>query len=242
VGTKLKLTPANPDAILGIHLVARPIFKIGRSRLDADYVAWFWPRSHSNDERTRHLSRVHVFAEIHDGKFCLRDGGSVGGSNFDGQPLASEKWEPIARRATLVMSGEYFLDVQPAASAYPGEPVIKNIKLWNGPPESQVPPVAGAVHFSPINTEPAHHLAVWLFTDASFGSSRQNPVALEDQGLAEIQGRFHHYHGAFWLENCSKNDAVRVNYYNLKPNEIAPLINGQLVQIGRINYHVEVVA
>jgi hypothetical protein len=100
----------------------------------------------------------------------------------------------------------------------------------------------GAVHFKPLNTETAHHHTVWLFTDAAFGSSRLNAIAMEEQGLAEIQGRFHYQYGAFWLENCAKNESVRVNYVILKPNEIAPLINGQLVQIGNTNYHVEVLA
>lgn len=241
-GAKLKLTPTNPEAALGIHLVARPIFKIGRSRPDADLVSWFWPRNHANDERTRHLSRVHAVAERQEGRLGLRDNGSIGGSNFDGQPLVADKLEPLNRRATLILAGEYFLDVQPAPSSCGGLPAIKNLKLWTGPATAPVCPARGCVFFLPLNTGVAHHYSVWLFTDAAFGSSRKNPIALEGQGLAEIQGRFHHFRDAFWLENCAANDCVRINYYNLKANEIAPLISGQILQIGRTNYQVEVVA
>lgn len=240
-GTKLKLNPANPDEGKGIHLVARPTFKIGRSRLDSDYVTWFWPRSHANDERTRHISRVHVILEIRDGRPMLRDGGSVAGSNYDGQPLSVEKWEPILRRATLVLAGEYYLEIHPTPGASTGPLVIKNLQLWSGPHDAPPPALRGAIHFTPMNTQVAHHDAIWLFSDASFGTSRSNALVLPDtQGVGEIQGRFHYACGAFWLENVARNEMVRVNYYALKPGEVAPLINGQLVQLGKVNYHVEI--
>ncbi|MCX8157455.1 MAG: hypothetical protein N3J91_13590 [Verrucomicrobiae bacterium] len=240
-GTKLKLNPANPDEGMGIHLVARPVFKIGRSRMDSDYVTWFWPRSHANDERTRHLSRVHVIMEMREGRPMLRDAGSVAGSNYDGQPLSVEKWEPILRRATLVLAGEYYLEVHPAPGMTAGQMVIKNLQLWSGPHESSPSPWRGAIHFTPMNTAVAHHDAIWLFSEATFGTSRSNAIMLpESQGVSEVQGRFYYACGGFWLESVARNEMVRVNYYALKPGEVAPLINGQLVQLGRINYHVEI--
>ena len=240
-GTKLKLNPANPNEGQGLHLVARSTFKIGRSRLDSDYVTWFWPRSHANDERTRHLSRVHVILEIREGRPMLRDAGSAAGSNYDGQPLSVEKWEPILRRATLVLAGEYYLEVHPAPGMPAGQLVIKNLQLWSGPHDSPPPALRGAVHFTPMNTMVAHHDAIWLFSDATFGSSRSNAIVLPAaQEVGEVQGRFHYACGGFWLESVARNELVRVNYYALKPGEVAPLINGQLVQLGKVNYHVEI--
>lgn len=240
-GTKLKLNPANPEEGRGMHLVARPIFKIGRSRPDCDYITWFWPRSHANDERTRHISRVHVIMEVREGRPTVRDAGSVAGSNFDGQPLSVDKWEPITRRATLVLAGEYYLEVQPAMGPSTGPLVIKNLQLWTGPRQSAPSPLEGAIHFTPMNTNPAHHDAIWLFSEATFGTSRSNAIVLpESQGVGEIQGRFYHAYDSFWLENVARNDVVRVNYYPLKPGEVAPLIDGQLVQLGKVNYHVEI--
>lgn len=240
-GAKLKLTPADPAEGRGIHLVARPTFKIGRSRLDSDFVTWFWPRSHAHDERTRHLSRVHVILEIREGRPMLRDAGSVAGSNYDGRSLRVDQWEPIQRRATLVLAGEYYLEVHPTPGMPAGHLVIKNLQLWSGPHEAPPPPLRGAIHFTPMNTEVAHHDAVWLFSDATLGTSRSNAIRLpESQEVGEIQGRFHYACGGFWLENVARNEMVRVNYYALKPGEVAPLINGQLVQLGKVHYHVEI--
>ncbi len=239
-GTVLKLTPTEPAKTRALHLVSRPQFKIGRNRSLVDFITWFWPRSKSNDEKTRHLSQVHVLAECLDKVPLLRNVASFGGSTFDGKPLSDDKGEPLNRRAPLALGGEYFLDVLPVASAYVGDLVIRNINLWAGP--AGLPkPARGAVRFSPINTELAHHDAVWLFTDAAFGTSRSNPIVLTVPGLAEIQGRFHHYRGCFWVENRAANQAVSVNSQVLNANEIVPLMNGLILQLGDVSYRTEVV-
>ncbi|MEW6306203.1 MAG: hypothetical protein AB1705_22280 [Verrucomicrobiota bacterium] len=240
-GTALKLTPVEADKHRGVHLVARPQFKLGRSRAEADFITWFWPRSPLNDERTRHLSKLHTIAQLQGQTPSLRDGGSIGGSAFDGNPLSSQAWEPIKRRGVLALSAEYFLDVHPLDSVCDGLPAIKNIRLWNGP-DLPPNPVRGCIRFDPLKTQLALFNAVWLFTDAAFGSSRSNGVVLESSGLEEIQGSFHYYRGCFWLENRVSNDAVRINYHVLNANEIAPLISGQILQLGPVSYHVEVCA
>ncbi len=240
-GSVLKLTPTDPAKARALHLVTRPQFKIGRNRSGADFITWFWPRSKTNDEKTRHLSQVHVIAECHGKIPTLRDAGSYGGSTFDGQPLSADHGEPINRRAPLALCAEYFLDVLPVASAYAGDLEIRNITLWAGP-EDQPKNARGAVRFCPINTELAHHDAVWLFTDAAFGTSRSNPIVLAVPGLAEIQGRFHHYRGCFWVENSATNQAVSVNSQALNANEIVPLMNGLFLQLGEVSYRTEVIA
>jgi hypothetical protein len=249
-GTLLKLTPIDvpkePEfaTVRPLHLVARPEFKIGRSRdpsYAADYITWFLPRNRANDEKTRHLGRVHVTLERRGGDLVMRDNDSVGGTTFDGQAVPTLGGEPLNRRAVLVLGGEYPLDVQPTPTAYPKGPEIKNISLWNGP---QVPPpdCRGAVRFSPINMELAHHDAIWLFTDATYGTSRSNAIVVPLPGLAEIQGRFHHYRGCFWVENRIANQAVCINQRPLGGNEISPLMSGLTLQLGRVSFQVEVLA
>jgi hypothetical protein len=240
-GDVIKLTPVNPDQSRAMHLVARPQFKLGRSREHSDFITWFMPRTRNNDDKTRQLSKMHVLCECRGTELFMRDGGSAGGSGFDGTPLSAEKWEPINRRGVLALRGEYFLDVLPLSSAYTREPDIKNIRLWVGP-TAPAKAIRGAVRFAPINSELAHADAIWLFTDATFGTSRSNPIVLPIGGLAEIQGRFHHYRGCFWLENHFANEAVRINSLPLNANEIAPLINGQILQLGQTSFTVEVVA
>jgi hypothetical protein len=249
-GTLLKLTPIDvpkePEfaGVRALHLVARPGFKIGRSRdpsYAADFITWFLPRNRANDEKTRHLGRVHVILERRGGELFMRDNESVGGTTYDGQPVPVAGGEPLNHRAVMVLGGEYPLDVQPTPTAYPNGPEIKNISLWNGP---QVPPpdYRGAVRFSPINCELAHHDAVWLFTDATYGTSRSNGIVFNLPGLAEIQGRFHHYRGCFWVENRIANQAVCINQRPLGGNEISPLMSGLTLQLGRVSFQVEVQA
>jgi hypothetical protein len=249
-GTMLKLTPLDPSLSRSIHLLARPQFRIGRSRDPAnaaDLITWFLPRNKYNDERTKHLGRVHVVAARRDGALWMWDNDSLGGTTFDGQALPKiggdrtpdSGGETLNRRAVLALGGEYFIDVQPMASAYDDIPEIKNIKLWNGP-QAPAPEVRGAVRFTSINSEPSHHDAVWLFTDATFGTSRSNSVVTNLPGLAEIQGRFHHYRGCFWVENRVSNDSVRINTRAMFGNEIAPLISGLILQLGQVSFQVEV--
>jgi len=241
-GTLLKLTPMDSTKGHPLYLVARPQFTLGRSRDPvggADFITWFMPRGKLNDDRTRHLSKVHVMAVCAGENIFLRDTKAGGGSFFDGQPLPDGAGELLDRRAVLAVGGEYLLDVQPMPSAYAAEPDIRNLKLWNGP--APVPPrCRGAIRFVPREMELAHHDAVWLFTDAAFGTSRTNAVVLDLPNLAEFQGRFHHYHGCFWVENRASNDAVRINSHLLNANEISPLINGLTLQLGDVGFLVEV--
>jgi len=239
-GAVLRLLPIKPPNALAQVFIARSQFKIGRSRKYADFVTWLLPQNPANYERTMKISRVQVLAECRDGRLYLRDADSKSGSSFDGPRLPSEKWEPITRRAALTLADEYFLDVQPFASAYPSEPPIKNLSVWKGPSDYAPPLARGCVRFVPINSSLVDHNAVWIFTDATFGSSQTNPVHFQDDSVAEIQGRFLYFRGAFWLENCIDNSSVRINGQNLKADEIVPLIAGDLVQIGTADFQVEI--
>ncbi len=95
-GTKLVLEPAEGSTgfIRGIHLVARPEFKLGRSREEADFLTWFWPRSADHDAMTRRMSGVHVAGKLEGGKILIRDAESTNGSTFEGHPLGSDHREP----------------------------------------------------------------------------------------------------------------------------------------------------
>jgi len=243
-GTLLRLTPPEGDATLPIHLIARPRFKLGRSRTPddgADLITWLMPRSRANDDKTRHLSRVHAILELNGDRLFLRDNHSDAGSTYDGQPLSSEEGELLRRKAVLVLAGEYFIEIERMAPGYSGEPEVSNISLWKGP-ATPPKPCGGAVRFTPLNSELAHHNASWLFTDAAFGTSRSNTIILDVPGLAEIQGRFHHFRGCFWVENRVANEGVRINSRILPENSFAPLMNGLMLQIGSTIYRVEVLA
>jgi len=233
-GSKLKLdpgeTPAGAAMIRGIHLVARPEFKLGRSRQDADFLTWFWPRTPETEEKTRRLSRVHAFGRIEGGRILLFDAHSTNESTFEGLPLGDGENNEIRQRGTLILGGEYALDVTPFPSTLPGGVQIANERLWHGPPAS-APAIRGSVRFLPTNSEIALYDTLWLFTDANFGSSRLNPIVLNLPGVAEAEGRFHYYRGNFWIE-AFQGATLRVNGTELNPNEIVPISNGQEIAIG----------
>lgn len=231
-GTKLKLEPGGAAAgtVRGIHLVARPEFKLGRSRQEADFLTWFWPRTTENEDLTRRLSRVHVVGKIKNGKTLLHDAGSTNESTFDGLPLHAEENNEIKRRGTLFLGHEYALDITPFDTTLPGGLQIKNERSWNGPPAKSLG-VSGSIRFIPSNAEVALYDALWLFTDANFGSSRLNPLVLDLSNIGEVEGRFHYYRGHFWVE-AFQGSMIRVGAVALRPNEIVPITHAHEVVIG----------
>ena len=96
--------------------------------------------------------------------------------------------------------------------------------------------------FLPTNTDLAFHDAVWLPSDGTFGTSRANPIVMNAPGLAEIQGRFHHWRGCFWLENPIGNNMVRLAGVTLKSNDMVPLVNGIILELGPTKMRVEILA
>lgn len=233
-GTKLKLQPIDDSGkIPAIHLIARDEFKLGRSRQDADFLTWFWPRSQENDERTRRLSKVHVVAETHGNNLIVRDAGSSNRATFEGHPLSENENDLIDQRGTLILSHEYHLDVTPFDCTLNGPLTIANERLWSGPPVRAATARHGCVRFMPVNSEVAMYSALWLFTDANFGCSKLNPLVLNVPGIAEVEGRFHYYRQNFWVEDLPGGSGVSVDEYKLAPGEIAPLVNGTRVQMGQ---------
>jgi hypothetical protein len=244
-GTLLKLEPVQPAATgqpQEIRLVARPSFILGRSREAADFLTWFWPRGEGNDHKTRHISKTHCIFTAKDGKLYARNGDASNHTTLDGQRLAAENGEPMERRGILRLSGSYFLDVTPFASSSPEGPNIMNLRNWSGPKNASVPNGQGAVRFLPMIANAMPQNSTWLLTDGAFGTSRSNPIIVDAGGLAEIQGRFHHFLGGFWIESSVNNGAVHVNGVKLDPGFIVPLADGQTVKLGHSSFRVAITA
>jgi TIR domain len=232
-GTKLKLEPiGSSEAVPAIHLVARNEFKIGRSRQDADFLTWFWPRSAEHDDQTRRLSKVHVTAARWGEKLTLRDAGSANRATFEGYPLSERQNDLIDQRGTLILSHEYQLDVTPFDSTLSGPLRIRNERLWNGPPATDARARRGCVRFIPVNSEIALYVALWLFTDANFGCSKLNPLVLTVPGVAEVEGRFHYYRQNFWIEDLVGGNGITVDEHKLAVGEIVPVVSGSRLKIG----------
>lgn len=215
---------------LPFRLVARPQYKLGRARADADFVAWVLPRSSGNDEKTMRVSKVQAVAEATPAGVILRDAASANGTLFDGVPL-DENGTSLPRQGRLLLAGAVEVDFVRLAPAADKDPALGNARAWMGPAATPAPQ-RGAVRFEVVASEEQPLNAVWLLTDASFGTSRSNAIALADESLAEVQGRFHHYRGCFWIETLVDNSAVQLDRLTLRPGEFAPLATGQQLRIG----------
>ena len=242
-GLVLKLSPVQAAAtspLPEVRLVARTTFILGRSRDEADFLTWFWPRNEANDQKTRHISKRHCIFTAKDAKIFIRDNETSNRTMLEGQALTGQDGERLERRGILKLAGSYFLDVTPFDSSAPEGPTIINLRNWSGPKEFSEPSVHGSVRFLPMmaNAMPQH--STWLLTDGAFGTSRANPIILEIAGLAEIQGRFFHRFGVFWIESSVNNGGVQVNGMRLEPGMIVPLIDDQVVKLGTGSFRVAI--
>ena len=239
--TILKLEPMERSATTPeIKLVATPTFSLGRSREEADYLLWFWPRNEANDQKTRRISKKHCIFTSRDGKLFV---GPTGANRtiLDGKEINPNESEPFERRGILAVAGIYFLDVTPFCVDVPDDPQISNLANWQGPstPETSIK-AKGSVRFLPMTRSVLDQNSTWFFTVGTFGTSRSNPVIADIKGLAEIQGRFYHYLGCFWIETTSDNGAVHLDATPLEPGFIAPLVGGQILKLGGKSFKVTV--
>ena len=102
-------------------------------------------------------------------------------------------------------------------------------------------PVRGAIALRPTACPPAFRESYWVLTDATFGAADTNPLHLPYEGLAPVQGRFHHFRGCFWLEAIAANEAVQVNRSVLHPGELVPMMTDQTLRLGPNTFKVSIV-
>jgi TIR domain len=242
-GTLLKLEPVDAAPHSNnreIRLVARPSFCLGRSREEADFLTWFWPRNEANDSKTRRISKKHCILAIHGLKLHVRDNETSNRTTLGGQELAAKDGESLERRGILKIANIYSLDITPFPSNAPEGPAIANLRNWSGAQTETPATIRGSVRFIPMTPQVLPQNSIWLLTDGAFGTSRANPIIVDVKGLAEIQGRIYHYLGGFWIESSVNNGAVHINGARLEPGFIVPLLTGQTVKFGESSFRVTV--
>lgn len=240
-GTCLKLVPLE-DGGREVRLIARPDFKLGRDEEEADYLTVFWPLTKKNIERSCTISRVHLVCELVGTKLTVRDLCQFAGAAWNEDPLPREEAVAIESAGELRIGDGYMLEVFPVLNANQiRPPTIVNEGKWRGPAPPRKPPqVPGAVRFRPLNTQPPPWDAVWMFTEATFGSDPSNAVLIEVPGIQPEHGCFHHYRGCFWLQSAGKEAPVLVNDRLCEAGQIAPLATYQVLQLGEERYRVEI--
>jgi hypothetical protein len=231
-----EITAGEPPPI-PFRLTARSQFRLGRSRADADFIAWVLPRNAANDEKSKRVSKVQAIAEATEAGIMLRDNSSANGTLFDHVPLETQGTS-LPRQGRLLLAGAVAVEFVRLPPAEEKDPVIANARGWTGP-AAKPPAQRGAVRFEVVAEGEQPINALWLLTEASFGTSRSNAVAVVDPSLAEVQGRFHHYRGCFWIETLVDNSAVQLDRLTLRPGEIAPLATGQQLRLGGHTWRVK---
>ncbi|MCB1087739.1 MAG: hypothetical protein KDM63_11885, partial [Verrucomicrobiae bacterium] len=255
----MTLSPANGEGRvfeggIGLRVVARSEFFIGRRRDACDLVAWFLPRNEDHDQWTRGISKLHVIGTVGPEGIGFQLCPETNGARFNREEMEVEDGDAILQEQGRLSLGagpgrRYRIDLQHHAAEGSPAPEAENHRLWPGPaPESK--PVTGCVVLRPTEFPPAFRRCLWLFTEAAFGTGAGNPIYLPDSGLASSQGLIHHYRGCFWIENsadASDGDRrtgdraapVKVNGQRLRSGELAPLGNGMLVEFGSERFRVE---
>jgi len=239
-GTVLKLTPAQPSQP-ALHVVARAVFKIGRSLQQADFVTRFLPPSVANDDLTNQLSRIHVLAERAGDHLALRDGNgstpSVNGTTLDDEPLDASQPKTLRHRALLTLGGVFSLEIIPLTT-----PAAASLQIGGLEPQAVATPPGpgGAVFFVPIQRQPTPRDTVWIFNEAGFGLDAAQRIVWDTRGLDGSPASFFHSRGSFWLANRTLDSGVlRVAGVPLAAGEIAALGKGQELRISAHTFTID---
>jgi hypothetical protein len=242
-GTILRLTA--PDVtVTPIHLIARAVFRIGRSLYHADLITRVLPETPENAKLSNELGRVHVLAEMNGQSLTFRDGNgeqpSLNGSIFRDVKLAHDRPTPLDRPGELALYRNYFVDVLPMLTTADRGCVITNEADWRGVNEPD-PPVKGAVAFVAKRGQRLLRQAAWLFTRLDFSVSPSGEISWCEAGSGASQATFLRHRSQFWVANFSlpAGNLVVANE-DIPSGGVVPIISGHAVQLGARNYLAEV--
>lgn len=241
-GAVLKIVPTNP-AVPGIHIVAKPKFKIGRSIYHADLITRFLPENASNDDLTNQLSRVHALATSSGGRLLVRDGNgespSVNGTVLDDDPLEAGNPAPLRNRCVLTLGGVYSVEIVPLVT--PTTPPLR-VKGAETAPAAGQQGLGGAVYFLPLSRQASVRHAVWIFSQAGFGLDGAQRIVWDTRDLGGSPASFFYERGCFWLANRAlEGGHLTVGGIPLAPGEIAPLGKGQELRIAAQAFTIDIV-
>lgn len=233
----LRLTPTDDSPC--IHLIARPQFRIGRSPDHSDWVARFQPETRENEIFTNELGRVHVVAEIVQGRPALRDGNgtnpSINGSTFNGQPLNANAGAPVRRRGMLTLGELYAIDLVPLFSE-PHDFLVEGLPEWRDLPSD----AHGAIVFAPRLCEPTLRDAAWIFTRLDFALRPTGGPAWLPPDPGNV-ATFLRCKGEFWLVNANlPHGELIVDGHDLSDGDAVPLTSASTLRLGAREYSIEV--
>jgi hypothetical protein len=228
--TRLRLKPLENSQPV-ISLCADDSLWLGRASTHSDYVAHFVPHNHITKERTLRISRAQARLFMQNGQVFIQDIGTTNPSFTAGRRINGPEIADLPM--TLVLAGEYPVEVRPLKSAYatPGPAVIG----W--PPVVRRSLRRGGCALFSLDSGTAPFEAAWLFTDASLAADNTGRLAFDDKDPHNSIARFHHHADAFWVEATAAS-MIDLNGRRLNPGDVAPLkpgdelrLLGQLFQV-----------
>lgn len=244
-GTALYLTPSGHSE-LPVALMARPVFRLGRSRSTSDFPTRVLLRDGTVDEAaTVQISRIQALGEWRDGHLTLRDGNgekpSANGTTWNGEALSANAPTIFFAAGELLLGGIYRLAVTPVPRPLGKTPEIENLAEWSAPSLTIITsPDFGAVVFRPQAGQAITRDAVWLGRGIGFNPVRDRGPIWDLAGTRS-PAQFQYLHGCFWLANSSSEQLPpRINEATLEPGQIAPLADGQTLELGGRRYAVTV--
>jgi hypothetical protein len=239
-GSVLRLAPVEHlrgKEMVEIYVKTASTFLIGRSPVEADWVACFFPRSEKNDLRSMRLSKVHARLEMHDQKLWLYRAGA-GTVHLGGKEMTDYAGQVLAEGLMIRLAEDYTLETYFDASLQ-STLRFENGEAWRAGKIEFENAAIGAVRFEPVNTGISFRNSCWLFIDVGFGSARGG-VFTAGYELAPQQGVMLRIGGCFWIMNMVDNGKVTVNDTPIAAHHAVPLTNGDRVWLGAIRYEAQI--
>jgi hypothetical protein len=219
LGTVLDLIPARPRAAQpAVRMVARPTFTLGRQAA-ADLTTRFGPETEENRRRTSTISRINTTLFMRGGQIYAQDGGiepdgnrrpSRNGTVADDQRLTGEIPLGFDREHRLKL-GQYFFEVSAVR-------------------------LEGCARFLPVSSPAAPIAGVWVFSEATLGSSADAAVVLECR-VPPVAARIQYRDAEFWLSVAQGGDGVvTLDRRSCAAGEVVPLQAAHELRVGDALY------
>lgn len=219
---RLRLMPEVPESPM-LALVADSPLVIGRSPLDADYVAQFRPRGNANDARTRRIGRAQTYLQLRMDRLRIDEPEALNPSLVLETPMRQRA--AVSLPTDIVIAGEYGLKIRLVSSVCAAG---RQLSGWNGGDVSLMQGALTVLPESLASSLPCQ--AALVVSDVTLVLDSQGRPKFRAEGNPAATGRIHRFGGHYWWQDllCEESN---VELQLLKP--------GMNLKIGAVNYQVQ---
>ena len=209
----------------------------------------FLPRSLTNDELSRNLSREHVAMQLTNDGFKISDLDSRMGSTLDGHALTSPQLltasdsEEKFRLAMACGSVDtpFHTEVEIFSERSGGRLQSQSSLQWDFESLDIAPSRLNrlslttqvrAVRIRRLNNLAGREEYVLVFGPAQVGTSNQTAITLVDRACDPLAALLHHTDGCFWMQSTATKP-IQIDGRSIALNEWVPLVVGMRIAIGQ---------